>query len=365
MRYLALTIPDNNGKAVFSDTDEGCHIYDQDLYKKCKHMTELYKNDTTIQTSYRKMVILSHPFEIIKADVYTSFIKDCPPLKMTNAFMKMWELLSWIEKNGYLKLPEDKLDMFDVASAPGMFIIAVDNYLRKNHPGVKLDWKSCSLEGGTALTDAYNLFAENPTRYKPCNVLDGDDIKKCITKKRYQLVTGDIGIYHEDSYDRLQEEVQLDLEWGQMVLALNQCDKGGNMILKMYSMVTLETVFLLDTLNKYFKHVFITKPYCTRLFNDESYIICINRNSKDCSDEPLKRPYISEYSSRNIELVKSFENARLDTKYRMIMFMKRVFEHKFSINKLTVESFKANEIYKSYCNEFDELFNIFKHFDFK
>ena len=145
-----------------------------------------------------------------------------------------------------------------------------------------------------------------------------------------------------------------------MVLALNNVDKGGLMFLKMYSMVTLETVFLLDTLHKYFKHVFITKPYCTRIFNDESYIICVGRNDKDCSHEPLTRPYLTAYKSPNVDLVKSFEYARLDTKYRMVMFIKKVFE--FKNPDITVESFKQNPVYKMYFDEFADLFTTFEKF---
>ena len=362
MRYLSLLLHNNpNNSVEYADKRTEGHIYDSVLYEKYGIMTRLYKTDNLIQSLYRKLVVISHPFEIIKTEVSTRFLPKERKMKITNAYMKMWEFLKWADENKYINIPKDTLTMYDVAGAPGMFVIATDNYLQKYYPNVKLDWSTCSLEGGTALTDVYGLYTNNKNRYTPCDVLKPEDIKKCISKNKYYLVTGDIGIYHEDNYDVLQEEMQLDLEWGQMVLALNNVKTNGIMFLKMYSMVTLETIYLLDTLSKYFEHIMITKPYCTRIFNDESYIVCVNRNSIDCSNEPLVRPYIEKYTSPNIQLVKSFEYSRLEVKYRMLQFMKRVFETYG--NKLTIESFKRNTIYKIYYDEFKELFDLFDNFD--
>ena len=363
MRYLSALIPYDPDKTIeYSKEDAGYHIYDNILRKKYDIMSHIYRTDKIVKNSYRKMVIISHPFEIIHRYVTSSFIPDFPKMKMTNAYMKMWEFLEWADKENYLHVPKSKLTMFDIAAAPGMFIIATENYLRINYPNTKLDWQACSLEGGTALTDTYDLFKNNPDRYRPCDVLNKSDIENCMSTGKYYLVTGDIGIYHEDNYDKLQEEVQLDIEWGQMILSINLVEKGGIMFLKMYSLVTLESIYLLDTLHKYFEYVFITKPYCTRIFNDECYIICINRNDKDCSSEPFSRPPISNYKSPNIDIVRSFEYARLELKYRMVNFIKLIFEH--GGHELTVESFKNNNTYKIYFDEFSKLFNTFEKFDF-
>lgn len=362
MRYLTLlnaTSPKKTAK--LSDTDKGYHIYDPVLYRKYQLMTDLYKNDDSIQQIYRKMVIISHPFEVIKTMITTRCINNCKPMKMTNAYMKMYEFLIWLDDNGYLTFKNNEFNMFDVAGAPGMFVIATDNYLQKKYPTINYHWKACSLEGGTALTDMYGLYAANPDNYTPCDVLKVADIKKCITKKKYDLVTGDIGIYHEDNYDKLQEENQLDLEWGQMILALNNVKENGHMFLKMYSLTTFESIYLLDTLTKYFDKIMITKPYCTRIFNDECYIICINRNNKACNHEPLTRPYLKSYTSPNLDLVKSFEYSRLEIKYRMLTFIKKLYDNMGY--RATLEDFKKNYIYKIFFDEFHELFDLFDTFD--
>ena len=174
------------------------------------------------------------------------------------------------------------------------------------------------------------------------------------------MVTGDIGIYHEDNYDKLQEENQLDIEWGQMVLSLNLCEEHGIMFLKMYSMITKETIYLLDILTCYFDKVYITKPYTTRIFNDESYIICIDRNDKDISHIPLHRPYIKDYKSDNIALVASFEYSRLDIKSRMVSLIKRMIVNYPSIK---LNDVKKNHIYKIFYDEFADIFDEFVEMD--
>ena len=53
--------------------------------------------------------------------------------------------------------------MYDVAGAPGMFVLAADFFFRKRN--IDLDWHACSLintEENHALEDNYNLFKDNP-----------------------------------------------------------------------------------------------------------------------------------------------------------------------------------------------------------
>ena len=368
MRYLTLLQrEDPDANITYSPTETEPHFYNENLHDKYMIMTNLYKSDSELQKYYREIVKFSHPFEYIVSEVKTRFIPNNKMMKITNAYMKMFEFLRWItnmDNHGTKPILniKDNLNMFDVAGAPGMFVIATDNFLNKYFPNTSLNWMTCSLEGGTALTDQYKLYQNNPSRYIPCDVSKEEDIKRCIkdAKIKYQLVTGDIGIYHEDNYDKLQEENQLDIEWGQMVLSLNLCEEHGIMFLKMYSMITKETIYLLDILTCYFDKVYITKPYTTRIFNDESYIICIDRNDKDISHIPLHRPYIKDYKSDNIALVASFEYSRLDIKSRMVSLIKRMIVNYPSIK---LNDVKKNHIYKIFYDEFADIFDEFVEMD--
>jgi hypothetical protein len=219
---------------------------------------------------------------------------------MTNAFMKMWEFLK------YIKLNSESLTLLDIAGAPGMFVIAADNYLRKNYDGKELDWYSCSLSGGSALEDKYGLYKNNPERYMDCDVTNEDDLKKCIEKfPKCMLVTGDIGMFHDDDFNKLQEESHFDVQYGQMVLALNMVERGGNCFLKMYTYVYNETLLILDILCQYFKKIEVVKPLTSRIINDESYIICHERNDKTINI-PLTRHY-AEWESDNAINITEFD----------------------------------------------------------
>ena len=287
--------------ASTKDDGKEYHLINDDIYEKHHVFTRMYESDKFIQDNYRKLRIILHPFEIIQTTIVPQIIKSTERIKITNAFMKMYEFLvyiyPYIEKrlNG-----KREITMYDVAGAPGMFVLAADFFFRKRN--IALDWHACSLintKENHALEDTYGLFKDNPDRFTPCDVTNESDIRTCLKdNKKYMLVTGDIGAWYE-RYDILQEFQQLDLEWGQMVLALNLCAEHGVMYLKMYTVITAETAYLMDTLTRFFKEVYITKPRTSRILNNESYIICVDRNGESCKDVPIKRPIVGNYQSKN------------------------------------------------------------------
>lgn len=354
MRYLTLLLKvddiniNNNG-----DTTE-FHIYDQNMYKKARELTRLYDENHEFKKNYKLIVKFTHPFETIVSTIRSKFIPNCPALKITNAFMKQYEFLEQIDK--YLP-SEGVFTMFDVAGAPGMFVLATEYYFAhsKTKNNVILDWQACSLtQDKDALTDLYRLYEHNSDRFLPCNVLKEEDIKKCFAKGKFDLVTGDIGSVH--GFDRLQEETHLDLQWGQMVLALNLTHKGSIMFLKMYTFITEESHYLLDILTQHFEFVYLSKPYTSRLLNDESYIICINRNEKDCSSIPLTRPKISKYISPNKDLISTFETTRFDYKIQIASLLTRILE---KYPNITLKGLLQNQQYKIYYNQIARLNYLF------
>lgn len=338
---------------------EKYHLLNKDIYEKHMVFTKMYESDKFIQDNYRKLRIILHPFEIIQTTIIPQIIKKQEKIKITNAFMKMYEFLVYIypylEKvlNG-----KDTITMYDVAGAPGMFILAADYFFRKRK--ISLDWHACSLintEGNHALEDVYNLFKDNPERFTPCDVTSKKDIKNCLKDgKKYTLVTGDIGAWYE-SYDILQEFEQLDLEWGQMVLALNLCTEGGVMFLKMYTTITAETAYLMDTLTAFFDEVYITKPRTSRILNNESYIMCIGRNKENCKDIPLIRPKVGNYLSKNRDVLLTFENAREDYKLQIaeaVIDALKNHDARIRMNELI----KISPVYAEFYKTIEKIYNI-------
>ena len=323
MRFITLLhqpkqLPPYTDSKQRSGNDYEC--YDKTLYSKYMLLTNLYRNNKTFRYNYRKIINIVHPFERITKMITSKWIPNCQPIKATNAYMKLYECMLYLDKEfNYFSKFTNVVNLFDIAGAPGMFVLAMEQYLNKYYPSIKLNWSTCSLEGGTALKDYYNLYKSNLERYTPCDVMNTKDLQHVISKQaskgvKYDMVLGDIGIFHENDYDHLQEENQLDIEWGQMILGLNLVNKGGMMLLKMYSLTSWQTILLVDILAYHFESVYLIKPFTSRIFNAESYILCMNKNDANPSSLPLSRPSISHYPSVNISLISSFECARNDIK---------------------------------------------------
>ena len=161
MRFITLlqsTIP----SPTLDDTSppsSTCHIFDRTIYDKFMALSQLYKSDHHFRTHYRRIYRYLHPFETIRTTVRSRFIPNCPPLKITNAFMKMYEMLEHLDK--YIP-SSGTLRMYDVAGAPGMFVIAVEQYLRETKRETILEWQASSLvDNKDALCDLYGLYAKN------------------------------------------------------------------------------------------------------------------------------------------------------------------------------------------------------------
>lgn len=360
MRFISLIGKNEND--VKSD-NEKVHFYDKFMVSKYNILNNMYGSNPDNDKNYNIILHLLHPFLDVKNVLRNSeFIrsKDGKELRVTNAFMKMWEGLMFLDDIGVLKniILNNTLQMFDVAGAPGMFVFAVEKYIREKYKA-NLDWYACSLESKEALKDIYKLYYDNPERYISCDVTSENDVNNVISAhkdKKFGLVTGDIGIDYSE-YDKLQEVEQLDLEWGQMCLALKLVDKGGVLFLKMYSLITCETIYLLDVLSSYFDKVYITKPYTSKILNNESYIICIGRNDKT-ENIPIHRPNVGQYISQTIHIVKSFENARIDSKLYAFSFVSRCVN---TFPGMTLEKMLQNEYYREYYAEMENLIKIMKN----
>lgn len=359
MRFISLLLTVDEENEFTNDNTP--HIYSKELRDKYLSLSTLFDTENIDNKKYNLIKYITHPFDLIKTYITSSFIPD-KELKITNAYMKMYEFLLFITDQDCIlnktKLTMKELTMFDVAGAPGMFVLAAEQFYKQYN--ITIDWYTCSLEGGTALTDSYELYKNNIDRYTPCDVTKEEDLLKIINlHKKYKLITGDIGIFHDDDWYSLQEEKQLDIEYGQMILALNLVDEHGIMFLKMYSLITYESIYLLDTLTKYFRSVYVCKPYTSRILNSECYIICIDKNNKEVN-EPLLKPNINiPYNSPNIDIITSFESSRLDIKTQMMSFSLRLINN-YKIKYVDMNKLKNNKLYKGYFNDFVELYDLFE-----
>jgi hypothetical protein len=338
----------------FNDDIDKKHLREKNIEEMLLLFNKIYDNDEFIRNNFKKIVKFLHPFDTINKFIGSRFTYN-RTYKMTNAFMKMWEFMKYIKLETMFET--EKLTMFDIAGAPGMFVLAADNYLRKIM-NKELSWYSCSLSGGTALEDRYDLYKNNPERYIDCDVTNEEDLKKCIEKfPKCQIVTGDIGMFHDDDFSKLQEESHFSVQWGQMVLALNMVEIGGICFLKMYTYVYNETLLLLDILCQYFEKVEVVKPLTSRIINDESYIICYKRNDK-ISNVPLLRHY-GEWESNNTINITEFDVNRNKHKMDAIIMITNILHKEPTI---LFKGLMQNIEYKAYFKQLATLNYEFMNF---
>jgi hypothetical protein len=224
--------------------------------------------------------------------------------------MKLIEIIDYIKSwhsfgNGEVKL-------FDIASLPCMFVVAADYQFGEN-----LYWRACALiedKSGKALGDNYGIYLKHKNYFIDCDLTISDDIEKVrkeFENNTFDLITGDVGIGRikdgKDDYTHLDEENNLDVEWGQMVCALKLTkinDMRCVVVLKMYTTISRESEYLINVLAHYFNNVKLVKPYSSRVLNDECYIICVGRNEREVDDElvPNTRPLIEDQDQEEDEV---------------------------------------------------------------
>ena len=228
-----------------------------------------YDKNAKLKRNFSRIRNTLHPFSALRKSIRSRVLDD-KEVVITNAFMKCYEFITTFN------IQYDSL--YDIASAPGMFVICAD-YIR--HSKTPLRWHACSyIAEGSYLDDTYGLFKMHPDCFENVNVLNDDDIKRVIKNEHssYDLVLGDIGCIH--GYNELQEESHKELQRRQALLAAHLTKKGGNAFLKMYSCITAPSIMLVSNLSKYFRELYLWKPYTSRITNVETYIVALSRNDK-------------------------------------------------------------------------------------
>ncbi len=192
---------------------------------------------------------------------------------VTNAWLKMWELnkeFSLSNRNG--------INLFDNASMPGAFILAMDYYASSNN--IKFNWMASSLLGGEALGDTYCIYKHNPSHYIMTPENNGDVLSKKLTQdiikkvKKVNLYTADIAGSAAIHGYALEEENNLPLNCGQIIGALVSMEVGGHAVFKSFTYSHMMSLNLIDILAHLWKEVFITKPITSRPLNSETYFVC-------------------------------------------------------------------------------------------
>ena len=89
------------------------------------------KNWNQFEKNYGKIIAIIHPFDRIKNPITmsSSLTKDST-FHPTNAFMKMYEAFLLLKENGWYD-KQKTINQFDVAAAPGMFVVGGEKFTQK------------------------------------------------------------------------------------------------------------------------------------------------------------------------------------------------------------------------------------------
>jgi 23S rRNA U2552 (ribose-2'-O)-methylase RlmE/FtsJ len=134
----------------------------------------------------------------------------------------------------------------------------------------------------TEITKKKKLIIENTGGSSPVgvsikNIIQIDTIKlfkKDIekTKKYLDLITSDGKIKIDDINTQEQESYQLILS--EIIAALKVQAINGSFVLKVFETFTIPTLKLIYLLSSFYKNTYIYKPFYSRPYNSEKYIIC-------------------------------------------------------------------------------------------
>jgi 23S rRNA U2552 (ribose-2'-O)-methylase RlmE/FtsJ len=122
-----------------------------------------------------------------------------------------------------------------------------------------------------------NTGGSSPVGVSIKNIIQIDTIKlfkKDIekTKKYLDLITSDGKIKTDTIHTQEQESYQLLLS--EIIAALKVQASSGSFVLKVFETFTMPTLKLIYLLSSFYKNTYIYKPFYSRPYNSEKYIIC-------------------------------------------------------------------------------------------
>lgn len=205
----------------------------------------------------------------------------------TTAAAKIYELLTTFHDRIFNPSMKSVV-VFDNASLPGAFIVAVNHYIRTRVQHITdYQWYASSLIERTVqnprpLNDDFNLLANYPDRWvmgSGDGDLTSDDQQQIFHDDRrvgglVNVYLSDAGLNVEWNYNE-QETIHSPINLGQIVSALATLAPGGTSITKQYTYYTPFTISIMGLLTRVFDDVYITKPLASKPDNSETYLVCI------------------------------------------------------------------------------------------
>lgn len=281
MRFLL-----SKGSKTNNDTNielSTCNQNSLIIFKNYNDILSMKKKEIdneNIQKFWDKMKKIGNPYELI----YTSYNKKrkndsiSAYSPISRSYFKLWEI--YFNFNLFKNLNEN-INFVHLAEGPGGFMESSINYsnIRK--------FKNCKYWGITLKpNDEYvpdwNKLKKMFKKDNNCYIEYGDlyiykDVLNFIKKIncKCHIVTADGGFDYSNDFNK-QELNSSRIIYSEIATALNILNKGGNFIIKLFDLFSLNSIQYLQLLNNCFEEVTIFKPETSRPANSEKYIVCTN-----------------------------------------------------------------------------------------
>lgn len=343
---------------------------------------------------YDEVLRINNPYvemiKIIKEKLKTEYI--------TNAWIKMREILQHFGNNFSFD------NCMFIAEFPGSFIKCVEFYTEEKK--LFYNWRANSykeMKGKKSfyLHDKFKLYETNPYKWFFGSYNNGDitrletirsikqdllyddicdaieipsvkspqdsDSKKGVTTNKPDVkpgsassassassayetnitfMTGDAKVVtfiegtNEVDWD--EEKANVTVIYSETIFVLTLLKQGGSAVIKFFTFLTKETIFIIWNISKYFKTVYVVKPLTSRPANAEMYLICIEKNktfNEKFLYEISDNPFLHLHSSTEAT---SAEASSAEALKVPDSFLKELYEIAEHFANLQIEALKIN-----------------------
>ncbi|XP_025995352.1 cap-specific mRNA (nucleoside-2'-O-)-methyltransferase 2 isoform X2 [Solenopsis invicta] len=220
---------------------------------------------------------------------------------VTQAWCKFYEIasnFSLVPLNEIFRgVDGKKFRSVHLCEAPGAFVAALNHWLKTNASDVQWDWLATTLNPYCEGNSYDSMVADDRfirhTLEHWCfgadntgdilNLRNLDDLvekSKSLDGGRILLVTAD-GSIDCTNVPGEQESTVAQLHLCETVACMQLLHKGGNFLLKLFTLFEHQSVCLMYLLSCIFHQVSVTKPASSKGGNSEMYVVCMNFKGRD------------------------------------------------------------------------------------
>lgn len=227
--------------------------------------------------------------------------RHAQPEFITQAWCKFYEIVCNFPLVPIDEISRDERGAFTsvhLCEAPGAFVVALNHWLKSNARHLRWEWIASTLNPYCE-ENPYNQMIEDDrfirhTLKHWCfgadntgNLMNLRNLDALVERASIvgeespvMLVTADGSIDCVDTPGE-QESTVAHLHLCETIACMHLLRRGGNFLLKVFTLFEQQSVCLMYLLSCAFQRVIVTKPATSKAGNSETYVVCINFKGKD------------------------------------------------------------------------------------